>query len=73
MMSDLLNITAALLSLAFRIVTAPLLLLLYVILGVYLMFKRVGNFKIALPSFSFSPRRLLFPFQLKRVFSFSKT
>lgn len=71
-MTHLLDLAGALLSFIFRIITAPVLFLLYSLLAILFFVQFIRQIQIKLPVLHFKLNRSFFPIQLKRLLLFSK-
>jgi hypothetical protein len=71
-MNNLLDLTAATLSFAFRIITSPLLFVLYALLGLVITFRYIHKAWMNITAFHFKINRSFFPIQLKKTFLFHR-
>jgi hypothetical protein len=71
-MTSVLDLASAILAAIFRIITSPLLLLLFCLSALIFTFKFVRSINWHMPAKHFNWSRLLLPLQLKRYFHLSR-
>ena len=71
-MASVLDLASAILAFLFRIITSPLLLILFCLSGVVFTIKFIRSINWHFPAKQFNWARLLLPFQLKRYFHLSR-